>query len=65
MTKKYDQHKASNARWAASKERFCMYLDPADKAEIAAYAKAKGESITAFLIRCAKAEMQKNPTAQE
>ena len=44
-----------------------MYLDPEDKAAIAAYAKAKGDSMTAFLIRCAKAEMERNPieTPQE
>lgn len=61
MSKHYEQRKAANARWAAKQERFCMYLDPSDKAEIAAYAKAKGESMTAFLLRCAKQEMQRNP----
>lgn len=61
MSKHYEQRKAANARWAAKQERFCMYLDPSDKAEIAAYAKAKGESMTAFLLRCAKQEMERDP----
>ena len=61
MSKHYEQRKAANARWAAKQERFCMYLDPEDKAAIAAYAKSKRESMTAFLLRCAKAEMERNP----
>ena len=61
MSKHYEQRTAANARWAAKQERFCMYLDPEDKAAIAAYAKSKGESVTAFLLRCAKAEMTRNP----
>ena len=67
MSKHYEQRKEANARWAAKKERFYMYLDPEDKEDFAAYAKAKGESLTAFLIRCAKAEMERNPikTPQE
>lgn len=67
MSKHYEQRKEANARWAAKKERFYMYLDPEDKEDFAAYAKAKGESLTAFLIRCAKTEMERNPieTPQE
>ncbi len=61
MSKHYEQRKEANARWAAKQERFCMYLDPEDKAAIAAYAKSKGESMTAFLLRCAKTEMDRNP----
>lgn len=61
MSKHYEQRKEANARWAAKKERFYMYLDSEDKEDFAAYAKAKGESLTAFLIRCAKAEMERNP----
>lgn len=61
MTKHYEQRKDANARWAAKQERFCMYLDPADKAAISAYAKSRGESMTAFLLRCAKAEIERNP----
>ena len=38
-----------------------MYLDPADKADLAAYAKYRGMSLTAFLLRCAKQEMERNP----
>ena len=44
MSKHYEQRKEANARWAAKKERFYMYLDPEDKEDFAAYAKAKGES---------------------
>lgn len=51
MSKHYEQRKEANARWAAKHERFYMYMDPSDKADIAAYAKAKGESMTAFLLR--------------
>ena len=67
MSKRYEQRKEANARWAAKKERFYMYLDPEDKEDFAAYAKAKGESLTGFLIRCAKAEMERSPieTPQE
>ena len=65
MSKHYEQRKEANARWAAEQERFCMYLDPNDKADISAYAKAKGQSMTAFLIRCAKAEMERNPVPPE
>ena len=61
MSKHYEQRKEANARWAAKQERFCMYLDPVDKAAIAAYAKARGESMTAFLLRCARQEMERNP----
>lgn len=61
MSKHYEQRKEANARWAAKKERFYMYLDPEDKEDFAAYAKAKGESLTGFLVRCAKAEMTRNP----
>ena len=42
MSKHYEQRKEANARWAAKKERFYMYLDPEDKEDFAAYAKAKG-----------------------
>lgn len=59
MSKHYEQRKEANARLAAKKERFYMYLDPEGKEGFAAY--AKGESLTAFLIRCAKAEMERNP----
>lgn len=67
MSKHYEQRKEANARWAAKMERFYFYIDPDDKAAMVAYAKAKGESMTAFLIRCAKAEMERNPieTPQE
>lgn len=61
MSKHYEQRKEANARWAAKKERFYMYLDPEDKEDFAAYAKAKGESLTGFLVRCAKDEMARNP----
>lgn len=61
MSKHYEQRKEANARWAAKKERFYMYLDPEDKEDFTVYAKAKGESLTGFLVRCAKAEMARNP----
>ena len=65
MSKHYEQRKEANARWAAKKERFYMYLDPEDKEDFAAYAKAKGESLTGFLVRCAKQEMERNPLTTE
>lgn len=61
MSKHYEQRKESNARWAAKRDRFCMYIDADDKAAIKAYCEAKGESITNFLLRCAHEEMQRNP----
>ena len=65
MSKHYEQRKEANARWAAKKERFYMYLDPEDKEDFAAYAKAKGESLPGFLVRCAKQEMERNPLTPE
>lgn len=62
MTKHYEQRKEANARWAAKQERFSMYLDPQDKEEIAEYCKARGESMTAFFLRCARKEMQEVTT---
>ena len=65
MSKHYEQRKEANARWAAQKARFYMYLDPEDKEALAAYAKAKGMSLTEFLLRCAKQEMERNPLPKD
>ena len=59
MTKHYEVRKEANARWAAKQERFSMYMTPEDKQEFTQYAKDHGESLTAFLIRCAKAEIRR------
>ena len=42
MSKHYEQRKEANARWAAKKERFYMYIDPEVNEDVAAHSQAKG-----------------------